>query len=86
MSYRSCSQCERKTAKEKRTMSYRRTFFPKFTSQEKSFAAALHQDMQHQQPQAPKTDGKSLQLPCAAASATTGNSENKPVSTGSLFI
>jgi hypothetical protein len=33
----------------------------KFTSPEQFFAAALHQDMQHQQPQALKTGGKSVQ-------------------------
>jgi hypothetical protein len=38
-------------------------FFPKFTSSEQSYAAALRQDTQHQQPQAPQTDGKSLQPP-----------------------
>jgi hypothetical protein len=33
-------------------------FLPKFTSPEQSYAAALRQDTQHQQPQAPQTDGK----------------------------
>jgi hypothetical protein len=34
-----------------------------FTSSEQSYVAALHQDTQHQQPQAPQTDGKSTQHP-----------------------
>jgi hypothetical protein len=34
--------------------------FSKFTSPEQSHAAALCQDTQHQQPQAPQTYGKSL--------------------------
>jgi hypothetical protein len=38
-------------------------FFSKFTSPEQSFSAALRQDMQHQQPQAPQTYGKSLRIP-----------------------
>jgi hypothetical protein len=40
-----------------------RTFFSKFTSPEQSYAAALRQDSQHQRPQAPQTDGKSLLHP-----------------------
>jgi hypothetical protein len=35
----------------------------KFTSSEQSYAAALRQDTQQQQPQAPQTDGKSVQHP-----------------------
>jgi hypothetical protein len=38
-------------------------FVSKFTSPEQSLAAALRQDMQHQQPQAPQRDGKSLRPP-----------------------
>jgi hypothetical protein len=38
-------------------------FFSKFTSPEQSYAAALCQDTQHQQPQAPQTDEKSMQNP-----------------------
>jgi hypothetical protein len=37
--------------------------FSKFTSPEQSYAAALHQDTQHQQPQALQTDGESVQHP-----------------------
>jgi hypothetical protein len=40
-----------------------RTLFSKFTSPEQSYAAALRQDTQHQQPQAPQTDGKSVWHP-----------------------
>jgi ABC-type Na+ efflux pump permease subunit len=37
--------------------------FSKFTSSEQSYAAALRQDTQHQQPQVPQTYGKSVQHP-----------------------
>jgi hypothetical protein len=37
--------------------------FSKFTSSEQSYATALSQDTQQQQPQAPQTDGKSMQDP-----------------------
>jgi hypothetical protein len=40
-----------------------RTFFSKFTSSEQSYAASLRQDTQHQQPQAPQTDRRSVQHP-----------------------
>jgi hypothetical protein len=36
---------------------------PKFDPQDWSFAVELHQDMQHQQKQAPQTDGKNLEAP-----------------------
>jgi hypothetical protein len=35
----------------------------KFTSSEQSYVAALRQDTQQQQPQAPQVDGKSVQHP-----------------------
>jgi hypothetical protein len=38
-------------------------FFSKFTSPEQSYAAALHQDTQYQQPQTLQTDGKTKQHP-----------------------
>jgi hypothetical protein len=38
-------------------------FFSDFTSPEQPYAAALRQDKQHQQPQAPQTYGKSLRPP-----------------------
>jgi hypothetical protein len=40
-----------------------RALFSKFTSAEQSYAAALRQDTQQQQPQAPHTDGKSMHHP-----------------------
>jgi hypothetical protein len=43
-----------------------RTFFSKFASPERSYAAALRQDMQHQQPQAPQIYGKSWRTPCSS--------------------
>jgi hypothetical protein len=57
VSYRGCRHVKVGTAKEKSTTSSQgiiwRMFFSKFTSQDQSYAAALCQDMQHQQPQAP---------------------------------
>jgi hypothetical protein len=63
-----------------------RMFFSQFASSEQSYAAALRQDTQQQQPQAPQTYRKKLEAPHAAASATTGNSENMSLSTGSQFV
>jgi hypothetical protein len=40
-----------------------RTLFSKFTSSEQTYAAALHQDIQQQQPQAPQTYEKSVHYP-----------------------
>jgi hypothetical protein len=65
-SYRVCCheiELQRRRAQRAPKGSSRRKFFSKFTSPEQSFAAALRQDAQHQQPQAQQTYGKSLQLP-----------------------
>jgi hypothetical protein len=37
-----------------------KTLFSKFSSPEQPYAAAVRQETQHQQPQAPQTDGKSF--------------------------
>jgi hypothetical protein len=42
-------------------------FFSKFTSPKQSYAAALHQDTQHQQPQASQTDEKNCGPPCSSS-------------------
>jgi hypothetical protein len=61
-SYRGCSHA--KGEEHNRLKGYTgRTLFSKFTSSQQSYAAALGQDTQEQQPQAPQTDGKSLQYP-----------------------
>jgi hypothetical protein len=66
-SYQGCSHAKNRTAKEKSRMSSEgisgRTLFSKFTSPEQSYAAALRQDTQHQQPQATQTDNKTVGHP-----------------------
>jgi hypothetical protein len=52
--------CERRSAQRAPKGPLGRTFFPKFTSPEQSYAAALRQDNQHQEPKAPQTEGKSV--------------------------
>jgi hypothetical protein len=58
---------ERRTAKEKRTTSSQgiiwTKFFSNFTSQKQSYADALRQDNQNQQPKAPQTEEKSVRHP-----------------------
>jgi hypothetical protein len=66
-SYRDCSHAKgeqqwRKAQRAPKGFS-RRTLFAKFTSAEQSYAAALRQETQQQQPQAPQTDGRSVQHP-----------------------
>jgi hypothetical protein len=48
-------------------------FFYKVISPEQSYATALRQDSQYQQPQAPQKYGENRAEPHAATSATTGN-------------
>jgi hypothetical protein len=55
--------CEGRRAQRAPKGSSGRTFFSKFTSPEQSYAAALRQDTQHQQLQAPQTDGKCSRHP-----------------------
>jgi hypothetical protein len=70
VSYRICShgkgeQQRRRAQRAPKGFSARK-FFSKFTSSEQSYAAELRQDtqqQQQQQPQALKTDGKSMQHP-----------------------
>jgi hypothetical protein len=56
-------ELQRRRAQQAHKGSSGRTFFSKFTSSEQSYAAALRQDTQHQQPQAPQTYEKSFLLP-----------------------
>jgi hypothetical protein len=59
-SYRGCShakgELQRRRAQRAPKGPTGRTFFSKFTSPQQSYAAALHQDTQHQQPQTTQTE------------------------------
>jgi hypothetical protein len=85
-SYRGCSHAKGGPQRRREQWALKRSgriFVCKFTSPEKSYAAALRQT-QHQQPQ---TDTwEKCNAPHSAASATTGKSENRSVRTGSWFI
>jgi hypothetical protein len=66
-SYRACShargELQKRGAKRAPKGSSGKTLFSKFTSPEQTDAAALRQDVQHQQPQARQTDVKNLRPP-----------------------
>jgi hypothetical protein len=68
-SYRGCShakgELQRRKAQRAPKEPSGRKFFSKFTSPEQSYAAALHQDTQHQQPHTPQTEGKTFGTPCS---------------------
>jgi 3-dehydroquinate synthetase len=66
VSYGGCShakELKRRRAQATAKGSSARTFFSKFTLPEQSYAAALRQDTQQQQPQAPLTDGENVRHP-----------------------
>jgi hypothetical protein len=69
-SYRGCShakgELQRRRAQRAPKGPSGRTFFSKFTSPEQFYTAALLQDTQHQQPQAPQTYGKAWRHPCSS--------------------
>jgi hypothetical protein len=56
-------ELQRRTAQRDPKGSSGRTFFSKFTPPKQSYAAALREDIQHQQPHAQQTEGKSLMHP-----------------------
>jgi hypothetical protein len=66
-SYWGCShergELQRRRAQRAHKESSGRTFFSKFNSPEQSYTAALRQDTQHQQPQAPQTYEEGLRTP-----------------------
>jgi hypothetical protein len=70
-SYRGCSHVKEELQKRRAQRAPKefcwRMFFSKFTSPEESFGAALRQGTQHQQPQAPQTDGKGFRPPCSSS-------------------
>jgi hypothetical protein len=59
--------------------------FSKFTSSQQSYAAALRQDTQQQQPQAPQTYVKSVQHP-VQQHLPQYEFQKTAVSTGSQFV